>query len=80
MVEFTNLPGILSDRLCAVMGASGGSDSKITREKFLDTMSQIYNSRLEEKIRLVFQIFDFNADGKISAEDVKVILSFLPIR
>jgi Ca2+-binding EF-hand superfamily protein len=41
-------------------------------------MSQVYCSDLEQKMILVFKVFDFDSDGKISAEDVKLILSYIP--
>lgn len=31
-------------------------------------------------MKLVFQIFDFDQDGKISAEDVRLVLSYIPFR
>jgi hypothetical protein len=42
-------------------------------------MVQLYNSKIEEKISLVFKIFDFNSDGQVTADDIKVILSYLPL-
>lgn len=28
----------------------------------------------------MFNIFDFDGDGKISAEDVRLVLSYIPVR
>ena len=43
-------------------------------------MQQVYSSNLDEKMRLTFDMFDFDNDGKISAEDVKLVLSYMPSR
>ena len=31
-------------------------------------------------MELAFKIFDFDCDGKVSAEDVRIVLSYIPIR
>jgi len=41
-------------------------------------MQQVYSSNLDEKMRLTFDMFDFDNDGKITAEDVKLVLSYIP--
>jgi len=43
-------------------------------------MQQVYSSNLDEKMRLTFDMFDFDNDGKITAEDVKLVLSYIPSR
>lgn len=43
-------------------------------------MIQVFSSTLDEKMQLVFKMFDFDSDGKISAQDVRLILSYIPIR
>ena len=42
-------------------------------------MFKIYYSKLEEKIKLVFDIYDFDSDGLISKEDIRLVLSYIPI-
>jgi hypothetical protein len=41
-------------------------------------MLEVYSSNLELKMKVVFKIFDFNSDGLITPEDVKMILSYIP--
>jgi Ca2+-binding EF-hand superfamily protein len=78
--EFINLPGIISDRFFTLMGAGSKSDSRVSQEKFVNTLITVYSSNLEDKMQLVFNIFDFDCDGKISAEDVRLVLSYIPLR
>ncbi len=42
-------------------------------------MFKIYYSKLESKIKLVFDIYDFDQDGLISKEDIRLVLSYVPI-
>ena len=41
-------------------------------------MFKIYYSKLESKIKLVFDIYDFDSDGLISKEDIRLVLSHVP--
>ena len=43
-------------------------------------MTQVYSSSLEEKMSLAFNIFDFDSDGKITSDDVRIILNYIPLR
>ncbi len=42
-------------------------------------MFKVYYSKLESKIKLVFDIYDFDSDGLISKEDIRIVLSHIPI-
>jgi Ca2+-binding EF-hand superfamily protein len=42
-------------------------------------MCQIYCSKLEDKIKFTYKIYDFNHEGSISPEDVRLVLSYIPI-
>lgn len=81
LVEYMNLPGILSDRFCALMGSNPKvSEGRVNSEKFLHVMSQVYSSTVEEKMKMCFEMYDFDQDGRISAEDIRLVLSYIPIR
>lgn len=78
LLEFINLPGILADRFYAQVGNGSKTDARIVQDKFVSCMQTIYNSSLEDKMRLTFEMFDFDCDGKISADDVRLVLSYIP--
>jgi Ca2+-binding EF-hand superfamily protein len=80
LVEFINLPGIMSDRFYTLMGNNNKNEQRVVQDKFISTMMLVYSSTLEEKMQLAFNIFDFDCDGRISAEDVKLVLSYIPSR
>jgi Ca2+-binding EF-hand superfamily protein len=62
------------------MSNNSKNDQRVVLDKFITTMQLVYSSTLEDKMQLVFNIFDFDCDGKISAEDVKLVLSYIPSR
>jgi hypothetical protein len=53
--EYTNLPGIISDRFFA-LAKSGRTDNRIGEDDFLKTMFTVFASSLESKMKFVFQM------------------------
>lgn len=51
----------------------------IDLREFVHGFFKIYYSNLETKIKLSFDIYDFDRDGYITKEDVRLILSHVPI-
>lgn len=48
-------------------------------KEFVHGFFKIYYSNLDTKLKLIFDIYDFDKDGFIIPEDVKLILSHVPI-
>ena len=42
-------------------------------------MFKVYFSKLETKIQLAFDMYDFDRDGLISKEDIELVLSHVPL-
>lgn len=76
-IEFINCPGIVSDRLFT-LASQGNKEERIELSNFVKLMLEIYSSDIDGKMNLVFKVFDFDGDGKITAEDVRMILSYIP--
>jgi Ca2+-binding EF-hand superfamily protein len=76
-IEFINCPGIVSDRLFT-LASQGNKEERIEQNNFVKLMLEIYSSDIDGKMNLVFKVFDFDGDGKITAEDVRIILSYIP--
>jgi len=68
---------VVGDRLFT-LASKGNKEERIDQDKFVKLMLEIYGSNLDGKMSLVFKVFDFDSDGKITAEDVKMILSYIP--
>jgi Ca2+-binding EF-hand superfamily protein len=48
-------------------------------KQFVYVLFKVYYSTFEEQVKLVFDIYDFDKDGFITQEDVRIILSYIPI-
>lgn len=77
ILSYSKLPGIIGERLFAVLDLkdSGFVDLK----EFVHGFFKIYYSNLETKMKLAFDIYDFDKDGFIEKEDVRIILSHIPV-
>jgi len=51
----------------------------IELREFIHGFFKVFYSNLETKMKLSFDIYDFDRDGLISREDVRLILSHIPI-
>lgn len=76
-MTYCALPGIIGERFFAVMDLS--KTDYIDLREFVHGFFKIYYSNLETKIKLSFDIYDFDRDGYITKEDVRLILSHVPI-
>ena len=52
--EYTNLPGIITDRFYSTF--EGHKDNRITMQSFVDGFSRVYLAPIEEKMKLTFQM------------------------
>jgi Ca2+-binding EF-hand superfamily protein len=82
------LPGIIGDRFFSVLDLNG--DGYVDVKEFIHGFFKVYYSNLETKIKLAFDMYpsifiynftryDFDKDGYIKKEDVRLILSYIPI-
>ena len=75
-LQYTNLPGVLGDRIFSIMDED--ADGFLDLKEFINGFFKIYFSSYDTKCQLVFDIYDFDADGEVSREDVRIILSYIP--
>ena len=55
-------------------------DGYIDIKEFVHGFFKVYYSNLQSKIKFTFDMYDFDKDGYILKEDVRLILSHIPIR
>mmetsp|Transcript_29481 Transcript_29481/g.28638 ORF Transcript_29481/g.28638 Transcript_29481/m.28638 type:complete len:97 (+) Transcript_29481:203-493(+) len=75
--QYSNLPEIVGNRLFKVMDED--QNDLVEYKEFIHTMFKIYCSKLESKIKLVFDIYDFDFDGIVKKEDIRIIMSHIPL-
>jgi Ca2+-binding EF-hand superfamily protein len=77
IIDYCNLPGILAERFFSLLDAN--NDEYIDLREFVYILFKIYYSDFDTQVKLVFDIYDFDKDGSITKEDVRIILSYIPI-
>lgn len=51
----------------------------LINKEFVKGFSRLYSSNLETSLRLIFEFYDFDDDNFINKEDIRIILSYVPI-
>lgn len=54
-------------------------DGVLAKKEFIDGCCKLFNSDFDENLKLVFSICDFDSDGWINKEDIRTVLSSLPL-
>ena len=76
--DYLKLPMFISEKVFAVFDED--KDGFLSSKEFILGMNKLYNGSYQDTIKLIFDILDFNHDGFIEKDDVKMILSLLPLK
>lgn len=68
---------MISTRLFSVLDRN--RNDYIDVLEFIEGMTLLFSENYEKLIEFIFDFYDFNKDGKISKEDVRVVLSYVPL-
>jgi len=77
-IDFLKLPIYICEKIFSSMDTD--KDGYLSIDELIDPLSKLYFGSFEETAEFIFMVYDFDKDGKINAEDVKMILSFLPLK
>ena len=75
--SYYNLPGIIGDRLFKVFDSN--SNNCIELIEFVEGMRTLFYEDYEKNSKFIFDFYDFDHDGKISQEDIRVVLSYITL-
>ena len=75
--DYIKLPIFIAEKL--FMSFTKSSTQGLCEEEFVDNFFKLYMGSFEETTKIIFNLLDFDKDGKIKKEDVKIILSYLPL-
>ena len=56
------------------------SPEGLYEEEFVDNFVKLYMGSFEEVLSIIFNILDFDKDGKLIKADIKLFLSYLPLK
>jgi Ca2+-binding EF-hand superfamily protein len=68
---------MINERLSTVF--DNNMDGYLNSEEFVHNLLQFYSSDFSRKLKLVFRLYDFD-DDYILKEDVRLLLSYVPIK
>ena len=75
--SYYKLPGIIGDRLFQVFNIS--KTGFIDLEEFLYNMKTLFCSSFNEISKIIFKFYDFNNNGEITKEDIRIAISYVSL-
>ena len=76
--DYIKLPVFIAEKLFNSLCTSNNKEG-LTEEEFIDGFFKLYMGTFQETTKIIFNLLDFDKDGVIKKEDVKLILSYLPL-
>ena len=76
--DYMKLPIFISEKLFNSF-ASNNQQEGLTEDEFVTGFFKLYMGSFQETTKTIFDLLDFDKDGIIKKEDVKIILSYLPL-
>ena len=75
--KYYELPGIIGDRLFRVFNKK--NREYISLSDFTSGMKNLFCEDYEKSSKFIFDFYDYDNDGKINKEDIRVILSYITL-
>lgn len=55
-------------------------DDAINQQQFVEIMLKVFMSKFEVKMKLTFDMYDFDQDENVTKEDIRLVLSYIPFK
>ena len=72
------MPGLICDRLFSVFDIN--KNDYLDLPEFTEGMTTLFSEGFLNLAKFIFDFYDFDKNGKISREDVRVVLSYIPLK
>ena len=76
--DYIKLPIFISEKLFNSFASSKNQEG-LTEDEFVNGFFKLYMGTFQETAKVIFDLLDFDKDGVIKKEDVKLALSYLPL-
>lgn len=76
-IEYINLPILISEKL--FLSFDHDRDGYLNLKEFFKNLNDLYIGTFEQVASIIFSLLDFDHDGNIIPQDVKLLLSYLPL-
>ena len=76
--SYYNLPTIICERLFKILATK--ELSSLTQDEFVTGLINLFLGDYKTLIKIMFNMYDYNRDGKISRKDVKIIFNYIPLK
>ena len=78
--KYYDLPGIISERIFSCFDKDKDGILNIT--EFINGMQSLFSQKesFDSLAKFIFNLYDFNSKGIIKKEDVRVVLSYVPLQ
>ena len=75
--QYYDLPVIISDRLFNVFA----NDQKpyLNKNEFVNGLMDLFTGNYKKLIKIIFSLYDFDKDGKVYREDIRIVFSYIPL-
>ena len=78
--KYYDLPGIISERMFAYFDKD--QDGSLSLNEFVNGMQSLFSQEesFDSLAKFIFNLYDFNSTGIIKKDDVRVVLSYVPLQ
>ena len=76
--SYYDLPILICERLFKVLSTK--EQVSLTQEEFVTGLINLFLGDYKTLIKFMFNIYDYNRDGKISRNDVKIVFNYIPLK
>ena len=76
--DYVKLPIFIAEKLFSAFDKD--EDGFLNSHEFIEGLQDLYMGDFDSTLEIIFKILDFDKDGKITKEDTKVLLSYLPLK
>ena len=77
LLSYYDLPGIIGERLYAVLETK--NKNYIDLLSFINGMITLFLGTFDETSKFIFDFYDFDKDGYVTAEDIRTVLSYITL-